>query len=557
MTTEANVAVLIDYENVGLGAIQYLFDRLSNVGRVIIRRAYGDWSVQRNKQDQLLELGIESIHQYHSNKSGKNSSDIRLVIEAIDLLYSSPIDTFVIVSSDSDFVPLVSKLRSSGKSVIVAGRLEATSPTLRKSCDEYIPLDGADKRNTPSHSSNSARRRSPRRGGPVESKPSSASSPAFPDPKSLLERAMDASIDVDGMVVGSKLYQTMRRIEPSFNFKDYKHRLFTQFLDAHDDLVEVTRPADGSGDVIVRLRDSRTDTKPSSTPARNGRSSHRQQPQLAKTAPNTESRPDRQEKSAQHNAQSSRRLLGSTGPGRTRRQHAPETQPTPQPAKPVQDDTRVLAPASQSDAPKGDAQPIAEPRNAAAQETPATQPDDAPKGDTQPAAEPRNAAAQDVPATQSDDAPKSDDAQPVAERRKAAAQETPVNQSDDASEGDAQPVDEPHNAASQDAPANQSDAPKGDAQPVDERRNTADKAQSSADANGDSPKTSWELSVNDAWSKRNAARIGGRAAAGDAAKILGTKRLSDSPYPTLEKLLTASMLLQLNWRREGNVIIRK
>ncbi len=533
MTTEANVAVLIDYENVGLGAIQYLFDRLSNVGRVIIRRAYGDWSVQRNKQDQLLELGIESIHQYHSNKSGKNSSDIRLVIEAIDLLYSSPIDTFVIVSSDSDFVPLVSKLRSSGKSVIVAGRLEATSPTLRKSCDEYIPLDGADKRNTPSHSSNSTRRRSPRRGGPVESKPSPSPSPAFPDPKSLLERAMDASIDVDGVVVGSKLYQTMRRIEPSFNFKDYKHRLFTQFLDAHDDLVEVTRPADGSGDVIVRLRDGRDNGKPSPSPARNGRSSDQQQPLLANTAPTTEDRPDRQAKSTRRQSQSSRRLLGSTGPGRTRRQQASETHPTPQPAKPVQDDTRVLAPASQSDAPKGDTQPAAEPRNAAAQDAPATQSDDAPKGDTQPVTERRKAASQETPVKQSDDAPKTDDAQLVAEPRNAAA-DAPVTQSD-----------------------SDDDAPKGDTQPATEPRKTADKTQSSAGANGDAPRTNWELSVNDAWSKRNAARIGGRAAAGDAAKILGTKRLSDSPYPTLEKLLTASMLLQLNWRREGNVIIRK
>ena len=71
-----------------------------------------------------MSLASKPIHQYHSNKSGKNSSDIRLAIEAIDLLYNNPIDTFVIVSSDSDFVPLVGKLRSSGKSVIVAGRRE-------------------------------------------------------------------------------------------------------------------------------------------------------------------------------------------------------------------------------------------------------------------------------------------------------------------------------------------------------------------------------------------------------------------------------------------------
>ena len=87
--------------------------------------------------------------------------------------------------------------------------------------------------------------------------------------KSLLLRAMDASMDEAGEVVGSKLYQTMRRIEPSFNFKDLKHRLFTQFLDAHTDVIDITRPKDGSGDVTVQLS-SREQTKPPA--ASNGRS---------------------------------------------------------------------------------------------------------------------------------------------------------------------------------------------------------------------------------------------------------------------------------------------
>ena len=136
--TETNIAVLIDFENVGLSTIQNLLDQISDVGRIIIRRAYADWSEQRNKRDQLLELGIEAIHLFHSTNSGKNSSDIRLTIDAIDLLYQSPVDTFVIVSSDSDFVSLVSKLRSSGKVVIGAGPQKGSSKTLVKSCDRYI-----------------------------------------------------------------------------------------------------------------------------------------------------------------------------------------------------------------------------------------------------------------------------------------------------------------------------------------------------------------------------------------------------------------------------------
>ena len=143
--SDHQVAVLIDFENVGLNSIQWLFDQISDVGRIIVKRAYADWSTASSKRDQLLQLGIEPIHLFHSGGSGKNSSDIRLAIDAIDLLYQSPVDTFVIVSSDTDFAPLVSKLRSAGKAVIGAGRQAAASRTLVISCDRYFYLDQSDK----------------------------------------------------------------------------------------------------------------------------------------------------------------------------------------------------------------------------------------------------------------------------------------------------------------------------------------------------------------------------------------------------------------------------
>ena len=144
--SEPNVAVLIDYENVGVGSLDSLFDKMSDVGRVIVKRAYADWSKTTKKsQEQLQELGIEAIQNFHSGRSAKNSSDIRLAIDAVDLLYSAPVDLFVIVSADSDFVPLVSKLRSGGKDVIGAGRSDVVSQTLVKSCDRYIYLEKATK----------------------------------------------------------------------------------------------------------------------------------------------------------------------------------------------------------------------------------------------------------------------------------------------------------------------------------------------------------------------------------------------------------------------------
>ena len=231
---EDNVAVLVDYENVGLDSIQSLLDQLSDVGRLIIKRAYADWSVHRNKRDQLLEYGIDAVHHFRSTKSSKNSSDISLTIDAIDLLYTAPVDAFVIVSSDSDFVPLVNKLRSAGKTAIGAGRRDGSSPTLVKSCDRYIFLD--DPKPPAQH-----QRRRPRS--------------ARTQGESLVVRALEASMDSQGQVVGSKLFQTMLRIDPSFDYREQGHRNFTQFLSSCED-VRVTRPADG-GDTIVSLKQSR------------------------------------------------------------------------------------------------------------------------------------------------------------------------------------------------------------------------------------------------------------------------------------------------------------
>ena len=224
---EAQIAVLIDYENVGLGSMQYLFDQLSDVGRVIVKRAYADWSAGGKHREQVLELGIEAVHHFRAAGSAKNSSDISLAVDAVELLHTSPVDTFVIVSADSDFVSLVSKLRAAGKTVIGAGRQDVVSSTLVKSCDRYIYLDSS----------------SQRKGG---------TSGAREQPvESLLARAMEASTDSQGRVPGSKLHQAITRIDPSFDFKARGFQTFTQFLEAFP-VVRVTRSR-GPGDVQVEL----------------------------------------------------------------------------------------------------------------------------------------------------------------------------------------------------------------------------------------------------------------------------------------------------------------
>ena len=223
---DRQIGVLIDYENVGLGSVQSLFDQLSDIGRIIIKRAYADWSKGSSKRDQILELGIEAIHHFRAPRSGKNASDICLAIDAIELLYRSPVDTFVIVSSDTDFVPLVSTLRAAGKMVIGGGHRAVVAPTLVHSCDRYIFLD--------------------------EGKPTAQDHSLLKnEAQALLRRAMDASTDDPGQVLAAKLHNTMLRMDPSFDYSALGHKSFSQFL-ASSPEVKLHRPG-GRGDVLVEL----------------------------------------------------------------------------------------------------------------------------------------------------------------------------------------------------------------------------------------------------------------------------------------------------------------
>ncbi len=225
---ETQVAVLIDYENVGLAPIRGLFDQLAEVGRITIRRAYGDWSKATGSRDQLLEYGIEPVHVFQSAASGKNAADMRLAVDAVDLLHQAPVDVFVIVSADSDFVPVVNRLRAGGKTVIGAGPRPTAPSTLVRSCDRYLFLDqlGREK--------------------PVAPK-------ADGDAQELIVRAVRSTMDEQGVVSGSKLHETLQRLEPSFDYRSLGYPTFLRFLETSQE-IRVTRPK-GLGDVTVRLVD--------------------------------------------------------------------------------------------------------------------------------------------------------------------------------------------------------------------------------------------------------------------------------------------------------------
>ena len=214
-----------------------MFDQLANVGRIIVKRAYGDWSGARTRdRDRLQALGIEPIQVFHSGNA-KNSADIRLAIDAVELSFQSTVDTFVVVSSDSDFVPLVMKLRSAGKTVMGAGPRAVASRTLVGSCDRYFYVDS-------------------------RSRSASAASTAEETPAAndggLLVRAVTASMNEDGVATGSRLHQAMLRLDPSFDFRALGHSTFTKYLEASPS-VSVTR---GKGDVAARLVEGSGDGDP-------------------------------------------------------------------------------------------------------------------------------------------------------------------------------------------------------------------------------------------------------------------------------------------------------
>jgi len=233
--TDSNIALLIDYENVGIGSMQSLVEQLSGLGRIIVKRAYADWSSQRKGQEHLIELGVEAVHNYRGTRAGKNSCDIKLTIDAVELLHSAQVDTFVIVSSDSDFVPLVNHLRGSGKSVIGAGRRAVTSTTMVKSCDRYIFL-GSEETGQHSAKETTARRsnRTTRPSAPANNGNNTANEN---DPVAkLLSRAVEATMDDEGNALGTRLAQTMTRIDPSFSYRDLGHRSFREFLLSREEI---------------------------------------------------------------------------------------------------------------------------------------------------------------------------------------------------------------------------------------------------------------------------------------------------------------------------------
>jgi uncharacterized protein (TIGR00288 family) len=247
-----NIAVFADYENVAIGVrdakypsfdIDLVLQRLLDKGNVVVKKAYSDWDRYRTAVRQLHEAAFELIEIPHVSYSGKNSADIRLVVDALDLCYTKAhVDVFVIISGDSDFSPLVSKLRENNKQVIGLGVKNSSSDLLIDNCDEFIYYDDL-VRDKPRHKvpAKGKRAKVPTKtasgaDAKTASEPTKPVVAASDDAKTealenVLETVEGLFRERDGNLWGSMVKQTLKRKKPMFNESYHGYESFTKLLE--------------------------------------------------------------------------------------------------------------------------------------------------------------------------------------------------------------------------------------------------------------------------------------------------------------------------------------
>lgn len=240
---QTTMAVFLDLENIVLGAqdakyppfsIQKVLERLLLKGHIVVKKAYCDFDRYKAFKRGLHEAAFEMIEIPHVSRSGKNSADIRMVVDALDLCYTKGhVDTFVIISGDSDFSPLVSKLRENAKTVIGVGVKNSSADLFINNCDVFIYYDDL-VRDKPARS----RRRSSAASKPaaVAAKPSPQEQNKGPSPEEALEQvvetfeALSEERDEDEPIWGSMIKQAIKRRNPGFNERASGFRSFNDLL---------------------------------------------------------------------------------------------------------------------------------------------------------------------------------------------------------------------------------------------------------------------------------------------------------------------------------------
>jgi uncharacterized protein (TIGR00288 family) len=281
-----NMALFCDFENIALGVrdarydkfdIKKVLERLLLKGSIVVKKAYCDWDRYKAFKGSMHEASFELIEIPHVRMSGKNSADIRMVVDALDLCYTKAhVDTFVIISGDSDFSPLVSKLRENDKTVIGVGVKNSTSDLLIANCDEFIYYDDLVRERKQVARKAPAKKATAGARTPRASKKSAAAVEDVAPPAEALEhpearadddrvqQALDlviGTIDAlagerggDEKIWGSMVKQALKRVKPGFAESYYGFRSFNALLEEAAARGLVALESDPkSGGYVVRL----------------------------------------------------------------------------------------------------------------------------------------------------------------------------------------------------------------------------------------------------------------------------------------------------------------
>jgi len=264
-----SMALFCDFENVALGVrdakyaqfdIKKVLERLLLKGSIVVKKAYCDWARYKEFKAPMHEASFELIEIPHLRQSGKNSADIRMVVDALDLCYTkSHVDTFVIISGDSDFSPLVSKLRENNKRVIGVGVKAATSDLLAANCDEFIFYDDL-VRELPAKKQRSERKIAAKPAAGAAARPKAGEKPVDTKRQEAIDlvvetvEALVTERGEDEKIWGSMVKQTLKRRKPGFSESYYGYRSFGELLeDAMKHKLLILERDEKSGQHIIRL----------------------------------------------------------------------------------------------------------------------------------------------------------------------------------------------------------------------------------------------------------------------------------------------------------------
>ncbi|MBM3353519.1 MAG: NYN domain-containing protein [Betaproteobacteria bacterium] len=261
-----NMALYCDFENVALGVqdakyekfdINRVLERLLLKGSIVVKKAYCDWQRYKDFKAGMHGASFELIEIPHVRQSGKNSADIRMVVDALDLCYTKGhVDTFVIISGDSDFSPLVSKLRENAKVVIGVGVKNSTSDLLIANCDEFIFYDDLVREDEVKRRAQKRRRETQKPAASSRDRDAPAGDDKVQEVFDLVLETLDALVaerSEGERIWGSMVKQALKRRKPGFNESYYGFRAFSDLLEEAEKRGFIKlEPDEKSGGYVLR-----------------------------------------------------------------------------------------------------------------------------------------------------------------------------------------------------------------------------------------------------------------------------------------------------------------